>query len=71
MDKDDLTFDLPPQSLDAAFEREAILSGLVRRADACFPENRLRLEPSPDHQRRATDLGTGHQRYEKSGSNGP
>jgi hypothetical protein len=37
---DNLTFSQRPASLDAAYEREAILSGLVSRVDACFPENR-------------------------------
>lgn len=47
MNKYDSTeFALPPGSLDAAYEREAILSGLMGRGSASFPENR------PDQQTR-------------------
>ena len=46
MNKYDSTeFSSPPGSLDAAYEREAILSGLMGRGSASFPENR------PDGQR--------------------
>lgn len=34
-----------PSCLDAAYEREAILSGLLGRASACFPENRPNFQP--------------------------
>jgi len=37
-------FSQRPSCLDAAYEREAILSGLLGRASASFPENR------PDNQ---------------------
>ena len=41
MNKYDSTkFATPPQSLDAAYEREAILAGLLGRGSASFPENR-------------------------------
>lgn len=33
-------FDERPSCLDAAYEREAILSGLLGRQQAVFPENR-------------------------------
>ena len=37
---DSTEFSQRPSSLDAAYEREAILCGLVKRTSACFPENR-------------------------------
>ena len=37
---DSSEFSQRPSCLDAAFEREAILSGLLGRAAASFPENR-------------------------------
>lgn len=40
-----------PSCLDAAYEREAILSGLLGRASASFPENR---EPVQGCQPRST-----------------
>lgn len=58
-------YSLPPQSLDAALEREAILSGLLSRSDASFPENRVRHQSPTYPKRRARDVGSGDHRYEK------